>query len=451
MYVEPRTGSLNRVFFLLSLCTMMLLSTHEVLARDWYVSSSRGKGKKGTKEKPAKDLGNIVSKLKPGDVVHIAAGTYLGKGKSGMDRITVPVSILGGYSDDFSSRDPWQAHKTILSGMNKTRNYKVGARLEIDLSKYRVKKVFPILVDGLIIDQGAQNQYKTEAQHMIVRKANPKKGTNPTPDRGALFIRVGRSPDFKTPWDITVRNNIIMNSAPTQGALAVFAFEGSKVHIKNNLVINCTGTGIFAGTAWHGKDQAKAPKFTIENNTVMFMWKYDAYVQGFSGLAFKTDSEVVAELKNNVFAFADRFLIQKQGKWPLTLKNNILLGGVEATYYETSGDNRIQLDDLEDEAEYLADDSGGNSAKKFKIPVSKQWLSLYGSRVLIDRNAVEADIKAQKTRANAIRRILGLNLQAGSIKADSPIWLPRMSLDDALRVASSYPAGSMGASRTLIH
>ena len=58
------------------------------------------------KEKPAKDMGNIIKKLSPGDTVHIAAGVYLGKGKNGSDVITVPVSIIGGYSDDFSRRDP---------------------------------------------------------------------------------------------------------------------------------------------------------------------------------------------------------------------------------------------------------------------------------------------------------------------------------------------------------
>ena len=69
--------------------------TTDAQARDWYVSISRGKGKKGTKEKPAKELGNIIKKLQPGDVIHIAAGVYLGRGDSGTHVITVPVSIIG--------------------------------------------------------------------------------------------------------------------------------------------------------------------------------------------------------------------------------------------------------------------------------------------------------------------------------------------------------------------
>ena len=142
-----------------AVAVVLLLVVCNAFAADYYVSAERGKGKVGSKEKPAKDLGNIISKLAPGDTVHIAAGVYLGKGKSGCDVIKVPVSIIGGYSDDFSKRDPWGEFKTILTGDNKTKNYKVDARLKIDLAKYQYHKsggkdMPKILIDGLIIDQG---------------------------------------------------------------------------------------------------------------------------------------------------------------------------------------------------------------------------------------------------------------------------------------------------------
>ena len=174
-----------------SIAAVGLLAACNAFAKDFYVSAERGKGKVASKEIPAKDLGNIINKLNPGDTVHIAAGAYLGKGKNGCDVITVPVSIIGGYSDDFSKRDPWGEFKTILTGYNKTRNYKVGARLKIDLAKYQYhpsggKDIPKIVVDGLIIDQGPQNRYKDAAKTLLVRNANPKTGENPTPDRGAL-------------------------------------------------------------------------------------------------------------------------------------------------------------------------------------------------------------------------------------------------------------------------
>ena len=49
--------------------------------RDWYVSKNTGSGQLGTKERPAKDLGNIIHHLKPNDRIHIAEGIYMSKGK----------------------------------------------------------------------------------------------------------------------------------------------------------------------------------------------------------------------------------------------------------------------------------------------------------------------------------------------------------------------------------
>ena len=136
------------------------------------------------------------------------------------------------------------------------------------------------------------------------------------------------------------------------------------------------------------------------------------FAQSFSGNSFKNDTATVVTLENNVLGFADRNGIQKQGQWKLLLKDNLVVGNVQADYWETSGDQKVELENLEDEAEYLHEDSTGNVAKEIKVPVSEEWAKLYAGRVLIDRNAAEADVKAQKTKVNALRGMLGLPLQA---------------------------------------
>lgn len=413
-------------------------------ARDWYVSINRGKGKKGTKEKPAKDLGNIISKLEPGDVVHIAGGTYLGRGKNGSNTITVPVSIIGGYSDDFSSRDPWGEHRTVFSGVNKTKNYTMRPALFIDLNKAPTaapREGWPgtILVDGLILDHGARNRFKTPKQHEIVRLADPKTGENPTPESGALVVSCSKNGMFdKIPWDITVQNCIVMNSAPTMGAMSVSGYMNSKVVIRNNLVINNTGTGIYVGSKYAGaKADPKGPEFTIENNTVLFQWKHDPVAQSFSGNAMDFDQSVRATVRNNVLAFADRHLIYNPRRTVILLDGNVMTGSVEAEYVEF--DTKIGLDDMEDEADCLHDDSGDNEALEVKVPIDPEWLKLYGSRVLIDRNAAEADIKPNETRANALRGMLGLPVQGGDVDyGTGPVWLPRLSVEEAVKAGVQY-------------
>ena len=227
------------------------LSIPEAFARDWYVSVKRGRGKKGTKAKPAKDLGNIIKKLQAGDTVHIAAGEYLGRGKRGSTTIKVPVTIIGGYADDFSTRDPWGAHRTILSGKNKSKNYTPDPGLFIDLMKY-TGPAHPIVVDGLIVDHGGRNRYKTDKALKLLLPANPKTGQNPSPSLGGLVVRVSKSGRFdRGPrWKITVQNNIVMNTHQNQAALAVSAYKGSDVSIQNNLVIQHSGTGIWCGSKY---------------------------------------------------------------------------------------------------------------------------------------------------------------------------------------------------------
>ncbi|MBL8735119.1 MAG: hypothetical protein JNL12_01700, partial [Planctomycetes bacterium] len=66
----------------------------------YYVSAATGKGKKGTKEEPVRDLSVIAPNLKNGDTVLIAGGTYTGRADNGSDQIKVTCKILGGWNDD---------------------------------------------------------------------------------------------------------------------------------------------------------------------------------------------------------------------------------------------------------------------------------------------------------------------------------------------------------------
>ena len=80
----------------------LLLAAGVAGADEYYISAARGKGKAGSKEEPSRDLGIISDKLKPGDVVHIAAGTYYGISEAGVDEVKVPVRIIGGYDEEFA-------------------------------------------------------------------------------------------------------------------------------------------------------------------------------------------------------------------------------------------------------------------------------------------------------------------------------------------------------------
>ncbi len=422
----------------------LLFSIFSSLSRagDWYVSQSTGKGKKASKEAPAKDLGNIISKLQPGDVVHIAEGIYLGRGKNGSNTINVPISIIAGYDTTFSKRDPWGAHQTIFSGDNLSPNYTALPALFIDLMKFK-GPASPITVDGLIIDGAGRNHYASQDQHKLLAKANPTTGQNPSPSLGGLVISVQKSGQFDDGprWQIVVRNNIVMNTFQNQAALAVSGFKGSQITIENNLVIQHSGSGIYCGSKFAGNDQY--PEFKLINNTVLFSWD-SGMSQGFN-IALDRFSRV--ELRHNVLGFADIIALHNASKSQnVLLVGNLITGARVADYLEF--DTQMDVENMLDEAELPHEDSDENITDAIKVPVSRAFAELYGSRVIVDREKAEAGVSASNSDANALRSMLGLPLQAGSVKwPQTPVYLNRISIEDALAAGSAKYKGQYGCSK----
>lgn len=423
----------------------LCLVAEPAMARDWYVSAARGKGKKGTKEKPAKDLGNIASKLEAGDVVYIAEGTYVGRGKSGSTTIKVPVRIIGGWSDDFSSRAPWGEHATILSGVNPSKNYTAEPTLFIDLMKYTGESA-PVVVDGLVIDLGGRNHYKSEEEAKLIPKAAPKNDKLPSPSMGGLVVRVQKSGKFDKGerWQVRVINNIVINSYGNQAALNVSAYKGSRVWVQNNLVAQHSGYGIYLGSKYAGAESP--PMFDVTANTVLFSWN-----SGFGvGSSVGMDANTKVFLRHDALGFADFYSIWNgKGAKDLSLISNLVTGAHKGDYLER--DTVMAVADIEDEAELLADDSEDNTSAMIGVPVSQAFAKLYGSRVIVDRAKLEADISATNSGANALRAMLGLPTQAGSVAWPKiEVFLNRLSVEDALKVAQKPFGGKWGCGAQLI-
>ncbi|MBI3097202.1 MAG: right-handed parallel beta-helix repeat-containing protein [Planctomycetes bacterium] len=384
-----------------SIALLALLTPALSAAEDFYVSAATGKGQKGTKEEPAKDIGNIDDKLKPGDTVNMAGGVYLGKAESGRDELLVPVKIIGGWDDAFTKRDPWGAMKTVLSGRNTSKNFQKEARLEIDLQKYKGEPA-EIVVDGIIVDNAGRNRYAGDGDK-VLRKADPKTGENASPETAGIRVQAGKG------CTVRVENCVVLNCAPTTGALAVWGAQGSKAVVRNNLVVNNTGNGIDANTIWHPRDGREMSESTIENNTVLFTWKHDPY-ETFGGYALSVDADTVLTIRHNTFAFSDicGFYNAKKAKG-VTLAENLFKGNLQADMIEFN--TKLDGAKFEDDAELLTDTSTGNVFEEFTVEMPKAWATKYASRTLIDRNAAEADVKMVESRANEWRKMLGLPLE----------------------------------------
>lgn len=399
-----------------------------------------GKGKTATKESPAKDIAAIAMQLKAGDVVHLATGIYTSKADQSSDVFTVPISIIGGYSPDFSTRDPWGKYKTVFSGSNDINKGLTTERIGILTDKGFKDWKGEIVIDGIIVDNGARNYYSSDKEEFIRRKASPEKGMNPTPNTPGIKIRTGSG------TKVIVKNCIVTNTAPTQGAIDVQVGKDGAATIENNLIVNNTGEGIMCKSNHHGA--SGQPSYTVKNNTILFTWKYDA-IASHGGNSLMFDNALSLTAENNVFGFSDYGGVNniKQCK-TVTLKNNLFVGHKKYDYQEFS--TGLKLDELEDYANYITSASENNYSQEIKLNVNKAWAEKYFGRVEISRAEVDAAAKVSNSGANQLRAMFGLPLQASSVKKDAEIWLHRMALEDVIRLGISTYGKNTGCSMPVI-
>jgi hypothetical protein len=396
--------------------------------REWFVSANRGSGQVGTKDRPAKDLGNIIHHLKPNDIIRIAEGVYRSRGESGSDEINVPVQIIGGYDDTFTVRDPWDKHKTIFTGTNDYQK-STDPRLYIRTDQQREANGRPstgskIIVDGIIIDNGPRNRYHQNKDLAIRRMADPRTNQNPSPNSGGIVIVASRF------TNVGVQNCVIMNTAPSEGALSVRVFQGGQGIIRNNLCINNTGYGIHARTGYTGSDPELVPKFQITNNTSLFNWKHDP-VATYGGDALALDQYLKATVKDNVLGFGHMGGILSKGA-DLTLINNLFVGNSKYDYSERGAN--MWVADILDEAMLLDPSSDGNEAALIQIPIAERWANIYANRVEISREEIDAAVTVGNSWNNQVRQMFGLNLQGSTVDKDADIFLPLLTIEEGISV-----------------
>ena len=400
--------------------------------KDYYVSQERGKGRIGSIEQPAKDLAAIAAFLEAGDRVHIAEGTYISKTGRGTDIIEVPVSIIGGYSSDFQSRDPWGAHQTILTGTNDYATAETTDRLAILTDKKYRNWEGTVRVDGIIIDNGPRNRYADDARTKLLRKASPVAGEGPTPGGPGIRVRVGAL------TDVEVVNCVVINSGSSQGAIDVQVGRDGHGLIENNLLVNNTGEGIFCKTLHHG--ETGMPQFIVRCNTVLFSWTYDGIASS-GGSCLMVDAYCSVTAENNVFGFGDLGGVNNVKKCKdLRLENNLFFGHKKFDYREFRSD--LPLADMEDYAENLNPYSAGNFSSMVELPVDQNWANLYFNRADISREEVDASVTVSNSAANQLRSILGLNLQGSTVDLDTDVWLHQMDVQAALRLGMSRYEGA---------
>ena len=266
----------------------------------WYVSGTGSNKNDGrSPETPYKNVQKALDEAADGDVICVATGNYTGTLDQGFIDITKYVSLVGGYNEDFSERDPY-VYKTYIQ-TNPSHVSKNGSKaaINIEVSGSRSKTV---MVDGFSVDMGEQSLYCA---------ADPTDPVSGTPE-GCLTGRklmVGESPSTAkvggaaqerraihghVEGHLVIRNCVIANA--TFYGIQIMNKGGNWEIYNNVFVANCYASCQIDSMT---KD-ANECFVDFHHNTVLFSWCRTKVMEDM-GYGYRFMSRVDSDVHDNIF------------------------------------------------------------------------------------------------------------------------------------------------------
>jgi len=284
---------------------------------DWYVRAGAEDGD-GTKAAPYANLWKALDKAARGDVIHVAKGTYNGKGGSGHFLIKVPnLTLAGGYTDDFSARDPFH-NLTILERAADYKGDWTGLPEGI-IAGDQHSDHSGMIIDGFVLDGRSRNVYAGEGGDIVIGESY----------KGVAFI--ANHPNIK------IRNCIILNPL---GDGIYAAWGGKENEITNTFILNT----FYNAVATRSAQPNSVVK--IKNCTIAFCWFYPTRGGGMSVFVGRQGQTI---MENNIFAFnqtedgeAGYGVSNTMGNFDTVLMNNIFFQ-CQGGYYKYMDDDKQSL------------------------------------------------------------------------------------------------------------
>ncbi len=379
-------------------------------ARDWFVRA--GSTGDGSREKPFGDPWEALEKCEAGDAIHIAEGRYTGKLQSGHWAIPFDgVQLLGGYSADWSKRDPW-TFKTQLVWDRNSKNFPLEPRI--------LATVKGVAIDGLVLDGMEQNEYSDDARTGRTSKSL---------DSSQATVRLV-SPG-------TVRNCVFVNS----GREGLVCPNGSTV--ENNLFLNTFDSALKINGLALAHPDARTPA-VVRNNTFAWSWCDRAPATGrYSGAAIQMGGP--ATITQNIFAHCDNNAVYCTiNPDRTTLSKNVFFMNLWSNLKIFIEGRDIVVDsktmDLLEECGLKAFE--GNQVVNPELPLDSAWLDAAAKRTAAKRGKVEMD------DWNKLRSALGLPL-VGTGGAPASGVAPAYPLEKALSLLAPRKADLKAGARAV--
>jgi Protein of unknown function (DUF1565). len=416
---------------------LLCLTSFSVSAEDYYVNSETGNNRNdGSKGSPFKNIQKAIETAKDGAIIHVAEGNYFGTLDKGTIPVNKPVTILGGYSSDFSSRDVLK-YLTMVKPTLVTTGTTNDATLVINVKKPGAHTV----IDGLIFDRGNTIPYSKKGDGKPEGVETPRMIDDPAtggiggPDlkedarlRHTAILYMGNST-----CDITIQNCAFIN-APWYGILGTFM--GKKMTINNCVFVNCR----IAAVEVPGGLPKEDPDLYFTNNTVLFSWSRLKDL-GDMGYGFRLMTKMKYHVSNNIIGLSihsglDRTRVDsdknREAARVSNIENNIFFLNKEADLAIPGGGKfmRIQADQFDD-VEQLTKVSGNKSLtdpSAFKGRINEAYLSGFLSASYTETTSVD-----RNSPANTFRSGLGMPIQ-GTMQSSASMFANRYPWKEALNL-----------------
>src|SRR6185312_13994969 len=342
---------------------------------DWFVAADSGFSGDGSREKPFHDPWQAIRNAAPGDVIHIAAGTYFGRYDRSSWIIDCPhLTVRGGYSRDFSTRTPWKTPSifAFFAGYEEPRDDNmIGGRGDHG----------GVTLDGLMFDAAAANTY----------------GDKPFSAISNYPTMTGAIASFDAEL-VTIRNCIFAN-----GANGGIELSGSGSRFENNLLLNMIGISMLE---LRSSAALIEKPITVCNNSFCFIHDIQDPPGGGGDAAIGVRIHCPAVVQDNIFIScgnADISVLLDPAR--VSIDRNLFFLTLRALVVSRAQDNsgeitESNLDELEDIGFKSCTD---NIVQNPGITgLRPEWLDAY-SRHLLANYA-----KPPRQTANAVRTAVGL-------------------------------------------
>ena len=267
-----------------------------------YVSVSKGSNRNdGSQTTPIKDLQKAIDLAPEGAIICVAEGNYLGSLDQGWVKVNKYLSIVGGYSEDFSQQDPVKFLTTMRPGVGQIMTSGNQGVMDIRVTG---KRDGVVLVDGIIFDRGQISKY------VIPMYDNPVASAPEGCETGRIVV-VGESPQGvpimqpegmtsafqlisgEAEGNITIRNCVFLNGYHFGIQMAC---KGGHFDIYNNVFV---ANRMSACEIRQGLALPNTSKVSFHKNTVLFTWCRTKLMEDM-GYGFRYMTGMDADVYNNI-------------------------------------------------------------------------------------------------------------------------------------------------------